>query len=136
MLNNILTICWNMKFILSYPQIKLHNETHNTAQNWRTKLPNVLHNKIYRKIEFSLCFEKIKFTYSQSIQIQRFHQLGKHKLLYQKWNIIIAHFLVALFVALFVTFFVALFIAHFVALSVCTFYLKFCCISIWSCICK
>ena len=48
-----------MKLTLPFPQIKLHNKIHNNAQNYISKcqkVRNLLHNKIYSKIDFSLCF--------------------------------------------------------------------------------
>ena len=41
------TICYNMKFILSYHQIKLHNEIHNITQNCTTKCATCCTIKIY-----------------------------------------------------------------------------------------
>ena len=85
-----------MKIILSYPQMKLHNEIRNTAQNCKTKCATCCTIKFIGKLTF-ICFgfakqTKIKFYILNrlfKLLEDRFHYLGKHKLLYQKCNIII-----------------------------------------------
>ena len=102
-------IKYTLQHIYSTLQYEIYSPlpSSKTAQrNWQhyTKLHNevcnVLHNKIYWKIDFSLRFSFVKqaknkvyiLNWVLKLLVERFHWLGKHKSLYQKCKIIIVHF--------------------------------------------
>ena len=81
------------QFIFPCPYIKLHRKMHNQEHN-------VGHNKIYGKIKFPFYFGFVKqvenkvyiLNWVLNLLVERLHWMDKHRLLYQKCNMIIVHF--------------------------------------------